>query len=170
MTLSLLIILPVKRSFSLFSHPVMSDSVTPWTVARQVPLSMGFPRQEYWNGLPFPFPADLLHPRIKPGCPALAGGFFTTEPTWFSFGKQWSWIRFYKFSKRLRCNSLLIVIGILQARILEWVAIPFSRGSSQLKDRTNVSCIAGRFFTVWATREALSVGRNPEKIHRGKAS
>ena len=43
---------------------------------------------------------------------------------------------------------------ILQARILEWVAIPFSRGSSQLRDRTVVSFIAGRFFTVWATREA----------------
>ena len=38
--------------------------------------------------------------------------------------------------------------GILQARILEWVAIPFSRGSSQLRDRTRVSCIAGIFFTV----------------------
>ena len=45
--------------------------------------------------------------------------------------------------------------GILQARILEWVAFPFSRGSSQPKDRTQVPCIAGRFFTVWATREAI---------------
>ena len=41
--------------------------------------------------------------------------------------------------------------GILQARILEWVAIPFSRGSSWPRDRTQVSCIAGRFFTIWAT-------------------
>ena len=46
------------------------------------------------------------------------------------------------------------VHGILQARILEWVAIPFSKGSSQFRDWTWVSCIAGRFFTVWATREA----------------
>ena len=45
------------------------------------------------------------------------------------------------------------VHGILQARILEWVAFPFSRGSSQPRDRTQVSRIAGRFFTVWATRE-----------------
>ena len=44
------------------------------------------------------------------------------------------------------------VHGILQARILEWVAIPFSRGSSQPRDWTQVSCIAGRFFTVWATK------------------
>ena len=45
-------------------------------------------------------------------------------------------------------------MGILQARILEWVAMPSSRGSSSPRDRTQVSCIAGRFFTVWATREA----------------
>ena len=43
---------------------------------------------------------------------------------------------------------------ILQARILEWVAMPFSRGSSWSRDRTQISCIAGRSFTVWATREA----------------
>ena len=47
------------------------------------------------------------------------------------------------------------VHGILQARRLEWVAIPFSRGSSQPRDQTHVSCIAGRFFTVWATRNHL---------------
>ena len=44
--------------------------------------------------------------------------------------------------------------GILQARIPEWVATPFLQGSSQLRDRTQVSCIAGGFFTLWATREA----------------
>ena len=44
--------------------------------------------------------------------------------------------------------------GILQARIQEWVAIPFSYGSSWPRDWTWVSCIAGRFFTLWATREA----------------
>ena len=46
------------------------------------------------------------------------------------------------------------VHGILQARILEWVAFPFSRGSSQSRDQTQVSLIAGGFFTSWATREA----------------
>ena len=44
--------------------------------------------------------------------------------------------------------------GIFQARILEWVATPFSRESSWLRDRTRVSCIVGRFFTIWATWEA----------------
>ena len=46
------------------------------------------------------------------------------------------------------------VHGILQARILEWVTISFSRGSSQPRDRTQVSCIGGRRFNLWATREA----------------
>ena len=41
---------------------------------------MGFPRQEYWSGLPFPSPGDLPHPGIEPESPALAGGFFTAEP------------------------------------------------------------------------------------------
>ena len=47
-----------------------------------------------------------------------------------------------------------IVHGILQVRIWEWVAFPFSRGSSQSRDQIQVSCIAGSFFTSWATREA----------------
>ena len=54
-------------------------------------------------------------------------------------------------------DSLLphgLVHGILQARILEWVTFPFSKGSSLPRDQTQVSCIAGRFFTSWATREA----------------
>ena len=54
--------------------------VTPWTVPRHGPLPMGFPRQEYWSGLPFPSPGDLPEPGIEPVSPALAGKFFTTEP------------------------------------------------------------------------------------------
>ena len=53
---------------------------TPGTRARQAPLTMGFSRQEYWSGLPFPSPGDLPNPGIEPMYPALAGGFFTTEP------------------------------------------------------------------------------------------
>ena len=53
---------------------------TPWTVARQAPLSMGFSRQEYWSGLPCPPPKDLPDPGIKTVSPTSAGGFFTTEP------------------------------------------------------------------------------------------
>ena len=58
----------------------MCDSfATPWTAARQAPLSMGFPRQEDWSGLSFASPGDLPDPRIQPMSPALASGFFTTE-------------------------------------------------------------------------------------------
>ena len=59
--------------------------VTPWTIACQAPLSLGFSRQEYWRGLPFPPPGDLPDPGIKPTSlvsPALAGGFFATSTTW----------------------------------------------------------------------------------------
>ena len=65
------------------AQSVMSDSSTPLTVAPQTSLSMGFPRQEYWSGLPFPSPADLPGPGIEPAypaSPALAGGFLTTAP------------------------------------------------------------------------------------------
>ena len=67
----------------LFSHQVLFNSfVTSLTVAHQAPLSMEFPRQEYWSGLQFPSPGNLSDPGIKPTSPELAGGcyFFTTEP------------------------------------------------------------------------------------------
>ena len=54
------------------SRSVVSDFVTTWTVARQVSLSMGFSRQEYWSGLPFPSPEDLPDPGIEPWSPALS--------------------------------------------------------------------------------------------------
>ncbi|CAI9153792.1 unnamed protein product [Rangifer tarandus platyrhynchus] len=56
-----------------------------WTVAHQAPLFLGFSRQEYWSGLPFPPPGDLPNPGIKPRSltsPALADRFFTTSATW----------------------------------------------------------------------------------------
>ena len=66
-----------------FSHVWLFAS--PWTVALQAPLSMGFPRQKYWSGLPFPSPGNFSDPGIEPSSlvsPALAGGFFTTSTTW----------------------------------------------------------------------------------------
>ena len=59
----------------------MSDSATPCTVAHQAPLSMGFPRQEYWSGLPFPPAEDLPYPVMEPVSLATVGGFFTAEPS-----------------------------------------------------------------------------------------
>ena len=66
-----------------FSHVRLF--ATPWTVARQAPLSMGFSRQEYWSGLPCPPPGDLPDLGIEPVplmSPELAGGFFTASATW----------------------------------------------------------------------------------------
>ena len=54
--------------------------MTSWIVACQAPLSIRFSRQDYWSGLPFPPPGELPNPGIEPRSPALAGGFFTTEP------------------------------------------------------------------------------------------
>ena len=53
---------------------------TPWTVAYQAPTSMGFSRQEYWSGLPFPSPGDLPDPGIEPWCPAFQADALTSEP------------------------------------------------------------------------------------------
>ena len=53
---------------------------TPWMVAYQAPLSMGFSRQEYWSGLPFPSPGDLLNPGIEPRSPALQTDVLLSEP------------------------------------------------------------------------------------------
>ena len=52
----------------------------PWTITHQAPWSMGFSRQEYWNGLPFPSLGDIPDPGIELGSPSLESGFFTTEP------------------------------------------------------------------------------------------
>ena len=106
----------LKDSISMRACLVVSDYATPWTVTRQVPLSMGFPKREYWSGLPFPFPEDLPKHRyiataakLLQSCPTLCDPIDGSPP-----GSP--------------------VPGIPQARILEWVAMPSSRGSSQLRD------------------------------------
>ena len=65
-------------NFSLSSVLVFA---TLWTVAHQAPLCMGFPKQEYWSGLPFPPPGDLPNPETEATSLTLAGRFFTIEPT-----------------------------------------------------------------------------------------
>ena len=72
-----------------FTH--LRRFVTPWTIACQTPLSIGFSRQEYWSGLPCPPPGALPNPGTKASSlksPALAGGFFTTSATWEVRGWQ----------------------------------------------------------------------------------
>ena len=61
------------------SPSVLFDSATLWTVAHQAPLSMGFSRQEYWSGLPFPSPGDLPDPEIEPGSPTLQADSLLSE-------------------------------------------------------------------------------------------
>ena len=68
---------------AVLSRSVVSDSATPWAAARQAPLSMGFSRQEYWSGLPFGTPGDLLGPGIKPGSPMLQADSLLSEPLEF---------------------------------------------------------------------------------------
>ena len=73
------------NQLSVLRCSVMSESVTPWIVAHQAPLFMGFSRLEYWSGLPCPPPGDLPNPGTEPGSlmsPALSGRFFTTSATW----------------------------------------------------------------------------------------
>ena len=61
---------------------------TPWTVAYQAPPSMEFSRQEYWSGLPFPSPGDLLDPGIEPRSPALQADALPSEPPKDRFGRE----------------------------------------------------------------------------------
>ena len=78
--------------------------VTPWTVAHQAHLPMGFPRQECWSGLPFPPPWDLPHTGIKSASPALAGGILSwraTRESPYYVRKQWKKQTFQEHSRRL---------------------------------------------------------------------
>ena len=74
-------------------HSVASDSfATLWTIAHQAPLSMGFPRQQYRNGWPFPSPGDLPNPGVELTCllsPALALGFLTMCTVWEAHQTTW---------------------------------------------------------------------------------
>ena len=81
------------HTLSHFSHVQLC--VSPWTVARQAPLSVRFSKQDHWSGLPFPSPGDLRDPGTEPvslTSPALAGRFFTTSAAWMSRMKVLSYL------------------------------------------------------------------------------
>ena len=83
----------------------MSNFVIPWTVAGLAPLSMGFSRQEYWNGLSCPPPRDLSYPGAEPTSfksPALASGFFTNSATWEILIKNKSTQKFDQRTSRVK--------------------------------------------------------------------
>ena len=121
--------------------------VTLWTIACHPPLSMGFSRQEYWNGLPFPPPGNLPNPGIESTSPTLVDGFFTTEPPGKPrIAQKRGRYRFIGI-KFLHHTGICCLVGqlcptlsnpmdcsppgssfhrISQARILDWVAFFYS--------------------------------------------
>ena len=96
----------ICRCNTMLRHSVVSDSVTPWTVAHQAPLSMGFSRQQSWSSLPCPPPGDLPNPGIKPQSPALQVDSLLSEP----LGKP----------KNPGVGSLSLLQGIFSAQESNW--------------------------------------------------
>ena len=104
---------------------------TPWTVARQAPLSMGFSRQEYWSGLPFPSLGDLSNPGIKPRSPALQADALSSEPPgkpltkkrWHSTGNEpATWCcKLPVCFRNQKCGTKLSLSEV-RKRLLDWVS------------------------------------------------
>ena len=107
---------------------------------------MVFSRQEYWTGLSFPSPRDLPDPGIKPGSPASPADSLPSEPQVKVKVKSFSRVRLFVtlWAVAYQASQSMGFSG----KILEWVAISFSRGSSQPRDRTRVSRIGGRCFNL----------------------
>ena len=134
---------------------------------------MEFSKQEYWSGLLVPSPEDLPDPGIKFRSPAWKADSFTVWATRevhiqhnAMYNSKYSVCVHVCVLVTQSCQTLchptdysppgFSVHGLSQARIPERVAISSSRGYSQTRDQTLVSRTAGRFFTVWATREGYS--------------
>ena len=137
------------------SQSVVSDSLQPLELLpSRLLCSWGFSRQEYRSGLQCPPPGDLPNPGIESrshtwqvdSLPSESSG----KPTLCAkFGQSCPTLSFLAFCDPMDCGPPgSSVHGTLQARILEWVVMPSSRESSQPRDRTQVSNIAGRFFTI----------------------
>ena len=126
-------------------------------VTHQAPLSMGFPRQEYWSGLPSFSRGSSWRDRTWVSCSA--GRLFTTERQYnmkYNVKVKESEVTQSRptFCDPMDCSLPgSSVHGIFQVGTLEWGAIAFSRRSSWPRDWTQVFCIVGRCFTIWATRE-----------------
>ena len=141
---------PIRSThLSLLSVQLCSTLCDPMDCSPQAPLSMGFPRQEHWSGLPFPPPGSLPYPGIKHVFSALAGGFFTTEPP----GTPVLYMCVLVAQSRLTLSNPTAcsppgssVHRTFQARILGWAAVPFSRGSSWPGIWTLVSCISKHLY------------------------
>ena len=115
----------------------MSDSATPWTIAHQALLFMGFSRQEYWNGLPFPSKGDLPNAGIKPRSPALQGDSLLSKPPGKAihiYDPYITWdthVPKHCFSYRLLYNSLPCHFSVSQ-NLLKLMSIELMMPSNHL--------------------------------------
>ena len=119
------------------------------------PSHKGSPRILEW--VAYPFSRGSSWPRNRTEVSCISGRFTTSWTTGEAQQPQFSSVQFSSVTQSCLtlCDPMdYTVHGILQARTLELVALPFSKGSSQPRDQTQVCQIAGRFFTSWATREA----------------
>ena len=136
--------------------------VTPWTTAHRAPLSIDLPGKNTGVGCHFPLQGLFLtqgsNSHLVLGRQILYH-WATRKWKWKSLSHVWF------FATPWTIKSILLDSNspILLARILEWVAFPFSRGSSPPRDRTQASHTAGGFFISWATREAWA----PRGTHNG---
>ena len=129
--------------------------------AHQDPLSIGFSKWEYWSGLPFPPSGDLPNTGtepMSPMSPAFTDKLFISEPAgWprnsMCSAQQLCCVQLFLIPWTVACQTPLS-LGILQARMLVCVAMLSSRGSSQSRNRTQVSHVVGGLFTLWTTGEA----------------
>ena len=132
--ISLTIVVLVAQSYLTLCDPM--DSSLPG------PPSMGFTRQQYWSGLPFPSPGDLSGPGIEPRSPTCRKTpyhlSYQGSPVSFPLNTDVYQIVLCMLKVKVKvtqlcltlCNPVDYTVGILHARIIAWVAIPFSRGSS----------------------------------------
>ena len=130
---------------------------------------MEFSRQEYWSGWPFPLSGDLPDPGINPRSPALHADSSPSGPAEkhiyisiavsisISSVQSLSHVQLFATPWTVAHQAPLFM-GILQTKLLEWIAMPSSKGSSKPRDQTQVSCIAGGFFTIWASRKPKNTG------------
>ena len=160
------------------SHSVVSDSATPWTVARQGPLSMEFPRQEYWGRWPdqpwicvgrTDAEVDYLMRRADSlGKTVMLGKIEgkrrrgrqrmrwlngITDSMDMSLSKLQETVK-DREAWSVAVHGVTKTVSVGQTQLSDWTFFPFSRGSSQPRGQTWVSCITDGFFTVWAAREA----------------
>ena len=127
--------------------------VAPWTVAPQAALVHGIFQARILEWFAVPSSRRSSWPRDGTCVSCVSRRFLTTSATWEA---PWADMRKWKPLTHLTlCDPMdYTVRGILQARILEWVAMPSSRGSSKTRDQTQIFHIAGGFLTIWASREA----------------